>query len=168
MTNDKRGSDERGSDERGELLQLVSFNIGQEEFGVDILRVQEINKMTKVTRVPNAPDFVEGIINLRGTVVPIIDLRTRLNMEKKEEDKDTRIVVVELGGDTIGFVVDAVSEVLRISRDVTEPPPPIVAGVRSRFITAVAKLEDRLLILLDLEAIFSDEEREELRAFDGE
>jgi purine-binding chemotaxis protein CheW len=161
-------NDKRGGDERGELLQLVSFNIGEEEFGVDILRVQEINKMTKVTRVPNAPDFVEGIINLRGKVIPIIDLRTRLNMAKKEEDKDTRIVVVELGGDTIGFVVDAVSEVLRISRDVTEPPPPIVAGVQSRFITAVAKLEDRLLILLDLEAIFSDEEREELRSFEGE
>ncbi|MBD3408980.1 MAG: chemotaxis protein CheW [Ignavibacteriales bacterium] len=161
-------NDKRGGDERGELLQLVSFNIGEEEFGVDILRVQEINKMTKVTRVPNAPDFVEGIINLRGKVIPIIDLRTRLNMAKKEEDKDTRIVVVELGGDTIGFVVDAVSEVLRISRDVTEPPPPIVAGVQSRFITAVAKLEDRLLILLDLEAIFSDEEREELRSFESE
>lgn len=147
-----------------ELLQLVSFKIGDEEFGVDILKVQEINRMLQVTRVPNAPDYVDGVINLRGKVIPIIDLRTRLNMPRKEHDKDTRIVVVELSGRVVGFVVDAVSEVLRIPKSVTEPPPSVVSGIDAEYITAVGKLEDRLLILLDLERILSAEENQRLKA----
>lgn len=145
-----------------ELLQLVSFNIGDEEFGVDILKVQEINRMLDVTRVPNAPEYVDGVINLRGKVIPIIDLRRRFGLERKEHDKNTRIVVVELSGKVVGFVVDAVSEVLRIPKSVTEPPPPIVAGIGADYITAVGKLEDRLLILLDLEKVLSLEESREL------
>jgi purine-binding chemotaxis protein CheW len=146
-----------------ELVQLVSFKIGVEEFGVDILKVQEINRMLDVTRVPNAPEHVEGVINLRGKVIPIINLRRRFGMERKERDKDTRIVVVELSGKVVGFVVDAVSEVLRIPRNVTEPPPSLVAGVEAEYITAVGKLEDRLLILLDLEKVLSMEEKESLQ-----
>ena len=138
-----------------DLLQLVSFNIGDEEFGVDILQVQEINRMLEVTRVPNAPEYVDGVINLRGKVIPIIDLRRRFGMERKEHDKNTRIVVVELSGKVVGFVVDAVREVLRIPRSVTEPPPSIVGGVHEEYITAVGKLEDRLLILLDLEKVLA-------------
>jgi len=147
-----------------ELLQLVSFKIGTEEFGVDILKVQEINRMLEVTRVPNAPEYVDGVINLRGKVIPIINLRRRFGMERKERGKDTRIVVVELKGRVVGFVVDAVSEVLRIPKSVTEPPPPLVAGVEAEYITAVGKLEDRLLILLDLEKVLSTEEKHELAA----
>ncbi len=150
-----------GSDE---LLQLVSFKIGDEEFGVDILKVQEINRMLEVTRVPNAPEFVDGVINLRGKVIPIIALRRRFGMERKESDKNTRIVVVELNGKIVGFVVDAVSEVLRIPRSVTEPPPPIVAGIDADYITAVGKLEDRLLILLDLESVLSGVEKGKVSA----
>ncbi len=144
------GESRHGSEE---LLQLVSFNIGDEEFGVDILKVQEINRMLEVTRVPNAPYHVDGVINLRGKVIPIIDLRCRFGMPRKEHDKHTRIVVVELHGRVIGFVVDAVREVLRIPRSVTEPPPSITGGVNEEYITAVGKLEDRLLILLDLEKV---------------
>jgi purine-binding chemotaxis protein CheW len=144
-----------------ELLQLVSFNIGDEEFGVDILRVREINRMVDITRIPNAPDFVDGVINLRGKVIPIIDLRTRLGMERKPYDKSTRIVIVELQGRIVGFVVDAVSEVLRIPRSVTEAPPQ-VGGIKAEYITAVGKLEDRLIILLDLEKVLSTEEQSEL------
>jgi purine-binding chemotaxis protein CheW len=136
-----------------ELLQLVSFNIGDEEFGVDILQVQEINRMLEVTRVPNAPEYVDGVINLRGKVIPIIDLRRRFGMDRKEHDKHTRIVVVELSGKVVGFVVDAVREVLRIPRGVTEPPPDIAGGKKDEYITGVGKLEDRLLILLDLEKV---------------
>ena len=147
-----------------ELLQLVSFNIGEEEFGVDILKVQEINRMLDVTRVPNAPEYVDGVINLRGKVIPIIDLRRRFGMERKEHDKNTRIVVVELNGKVVGFVVDAVREVLRIPRSVTEPPPQIVAGIEADYITAVGKLEDRLLILLDLEKVLAGEEAMTLAA----
>lgn len=142
-----------------DLLQLVSFNIGDEEFGVDILKVQEINRMVQITRVPNAPEYVEGVINLRGKVIPIIDLRKRLGMDSKDYDKDTRIVVVELDSKVIGFVVDSVSEVIRINRSITEPPPPMVSGIDSEYITAIGKLEDRLLILLDLRKILSAEQR---------
>ncbi|MFA6541646.1 MAG: chemotaxis protein CheW [Bacteroidota bacterium] len=146
-----------------ELLQLVSFNIGEEEFGVDILKVQEINRMVDVTRVPNTPEYVDGVINLRGKVIPIIDLRRRFGMERKEKDKNTRIVVVELSGKVLGFVVDAVSEVLRIQKSVTEPPPPIIAGIKAEYITAIGKLENRLLILLDLERVLTTAEHEELK-----
>ena len=139
-----------------ELLQLVSFTIGEEEFGVDILKVQEINRMPEVTRVPNAPEYVDGVINLRGKVIPIIDLRRRFGLERKEKDKNTRIVVVELSGKIVGFVVDAVNEVLRIPRSVTEPPPSAAAGTNSEFITAVGKLDDRLLTLLDLEKVLGN------------
>jgi purine-binding chemotaxis protein CheW len=138
-----------------ELLQLVSFSIGDEEFGVDILQVQEINRMLEVTRVPSSPEYVDGVINLRGKVIPIIALRRRFGMDRKEHDKNTRIMVVELKGNVVGFVVDAVQEVLRIPRSVTEPPPSIAGGIHEEYITAVGKLEDRLLLLLDLEKILA-------------
>ena len=136
-----------------ELLQLVSFNIGSEEFGVDILKVQEINRMVEITRVPQAPPYVEGVINLRGKVIPIIDLRKRFNMEEKEYDKNTRIVVVDISGNIVGMVVDSVSEVLRLPANTIEPPLEIVASINSEYIKGVAKLEDRLLIVLDLSKV---------------
>ncbi|MCX6135356.1 MAG: chemotaxis protein CheW [Ignavibacteriales bacterium] len=134
-------------------LQLVSFNLSQEEYGIDILKVREINRMLDVTHVPNAPSFVDGIINLRGKVIPIIDLRGRFGMEKKAHDKNTRIVVVELSENVVGFVVDAVREVLRIQRDVTEQAPQLSTAAGEEYITGIAKLEDRLLILLDLDKV---------------
>jgi purine-binding chemotaxis protein CheW len=140
-----------------DLLQLVSFNIGEEEFGVDILRVQEINRMTHVTRVPNAPDYVVGVINLRGKVIPIIDLRLRLGLPRKSYEKDTRIVVVEIDSKVLGFIVDSVNEVIRINKNIAEPPPPMVSGIESDFITAIGKLQDRLLILLDLHKVITIE-----------
>ncbi len=156
---DNHKTDTSGSD----LLQLVSFTIGEEEYGVDILCVQEINRMLNVTQVPNSPEYVDGVINLRGKVIPVIALRTRFGMPRIERTKDTRIVVVELIGKTVGFVVDGVSEVLRIPRSVTEPPPStVMQNVKSEFITSVAKLEDRLLILIDLEKVLSDGEKIEL------
>ena len=95
-----------------ELLQLVSFNLDEEEFGVDILKVREINKMLQITRVPNSPHYVEGVINLRGRIIPVVDLRAKVGLEKKSYNKDTRIIVVEIADKTIGFIVDKVSEVL--------------------------------------------------------
>jgi purine-binding chemotaxis protein CheW len=147
-----------------ELLQLVSFTIGQEEFGLDIQCIQEINRMVDITRVPNAPDFVTGVINLRGKVIPIIDLRKRFGFPPKESDKNTRIIVVELGDIVVGFVVDTVHEVIRIPKSITEPPPPIIAGIGSEFIISVAKLENRLLILLDLERLLRDKEKQQLES----
>ncbi|MBT8763168.1 purine-binding chemotaxis protein CheW [Desulfohalobiaceae bacterium Ax17] len=145
-----------------ELLQLVTFNIGDEEFGVEILKVQEIIRMLEITRVPKAPDFVEGVINLRGKVIPIIDLRKRFGMDSKVHDKNTRIIVIEINNMIVGFIVDSVSEVLRIPADTVEPPPPVVAGLDSEYISGVGKLDDRLLILLDLDRLLSREEKDVL------
>jgi purine-binding chemotaxis protein CheW len=136
-----------------DMIQLVSFNLGEEEFGVDITKVKEINRMVEITRVPNTPEFVIGVINLRGKVIPIINLRHRLGMELVDHDKNTRIVVIEHENKTIGFIVDNVNEVLRISKNITEPPPQMSDNVDTQFITSIGKLEDRLLILLDLEKV---------------
>lgn len=145
------------SDGIDEVLQLVSFNIEDEEFGLDILKVQEIIRMVEITRVPNAPIFVKGVINLRGKVIPIIDLRSRMGVPSKEIGKNTRIIVVELDNKIIGFIVDNVNEVIRINKNITDPPPPMVSGVEAKYITAIAKLTERLLILLDLEKILIKE-----------
>jgi purine-binding chemotaxis protein CheW len=144
--------------ESTELLQLVSFTLNEEEFGIDILMVQEIIRMLQITKVPNSPDFVDGVVNIRGRIIPVVDLRCKLGMPRKEHDKETRIVVVEVSGKTIGFIVDAVTEVLRIPSSTIEVPPELIAGVNSEFIKAVGKLEDRLLILIDLEKILSNPE----------
>jgi len=143
------------ADQVDQLLQLVSFHVGSEEFGVDILGVQEIIRMVEITRVPNAPDYVMGVINLRGKVIPVIDLRQRLNLEPRDYDKNTRIIVVDVGGNIVGMVVDSVSEVLRLPSECIEPPPEIIAAVNSDFVKGVAKLEDRLLIFLDLNMVIN-------------
>ncbi len=145
-----------------ELIQLVTFSIGEEEFGVDILKVQEIIRTMEITRVPRAPDFVEGVINLRGKVIPIIDLRKRFGLPTRDHDQHTRIIVIEISNMIVGFVVDSVSEVLRIPEGTVEPPPPVVSGLESEYISGVGKLEDRLLILLDLDRLLSSEEQEQL------
>lgn len=141
-----------------DLLQLVSFVVENEEFGVDILRVQEIIRPIEITRVPNAPSFVEGVINLRGRIIPVVDLRKRFGFEPRDRDQDTRIVVVELRDKVIGFMTDAVKEVIRINQEVIEPPPDLAVGIDAHYIRSVAKLEDRLLILLDLDAVISKDE----------
>ncbi|MHC1711969.1 MAG: chemotaxis protein CheW [Solidesulfovibrio sp.] len=146
------------SDDAERLLQLVTFTISSEEFGLDILKVQEIIRTMDITKVPRAPDFVEGVINLRGKVIPIIDLRKRFGMDSKPHDSQTRIIVVEINAMVVGFVVDSVSEVLRIKSNTVEPPPPIVSGIDSEYISGVGKLENRLLILIDLDRLLSTTE----------
>ena len=143
-----------------ELLQVVSFTIGGEEFGVDILKVQEINRMSAVTRIPNSPEYLEGVINLRGRVIPVMDLRSRMGMERKERDNNTRIVVVEVDGRMAGFIVDAVQEVLRIPKRLTEPPPAMTRRLSDDLIKGVGRLGDRLLILLDLNKVVFPETME--------
>lgn len=145
-----------------EILQLVTFYLGKEEFAVDILNIQGINRMIEITAVPNAPDFVEGVINLRGKVIPLVNLRKRMGMLPMQWDRSTRFIVVEFTNKVIGFIVDSVSEVLRISKDTIEPPPPMMTGVNSDYVTSVAKVQDRLLILLDLQKILTQTETESL------
>lgn len=145
-----------------DLIQMVSFVIDREEFGVEILRVQEIIRLVDITRVPHAPVFVEGVINLRGKIVPVIDLRKRFQLSRRPADKDTRIIVVELVDRVVGFMVDSVREVIRVDREVIEPPPDLAIGIDAHYITGVAKLDDRLLILLDLDEVLTADEESAL------
>ena len=147
----------QGHDEHdGDLIQLVTFRIGEEEFGVDILAVQEIIRLMQITMVPRAPAFIEGVINLRGKVIPVINMRTRFGMPALEHDSNTRIVVMELEQKIVGFLVNGVSEVLRIPAGTVEDPPPVVAGFGSEYFRGIGKLDDRLLILLELDNLLCD------------
>ena len=139
----------------GHLIQLVSFHVGGEEFGLDILRVQEIIRVQQLTRVPNSPEYVDGVINLRGKVIPVIALRRRFGLEERAHDKETRIVVTEVKGTVLGFIVDSVSEVLRIPSETVEPPPRL-GKVEREYVSGVGKLDNRLLILLDVDRLMSD------------
>ncbi len=146
----------------GDQRQLVVFLLAGELYGVDIHQVREIIRVHEVTRVPRTPDFVEGVINLRGSVIPVIDLRKRFLMPPGAEDADRRIVVVEMGEQTLGVIVDAVSEVLRLEGDRIEPPSPYIVSLDTQYITGIARLEDRLVILLDLNRVLHAHERDEL------
>ena len=148
----------------GETVQVVSFALGNEEYGVDIAQVQEINRMVAITHVPRAPHFMEGVINLRGQLIPIIDLRTRFGMPRAEHTKHTRIVVTDIGAKRVGMVVDSVSEVLRIPVEQVEDAPEMIAQVETEYIRGVGKLGDRLIILLDLQKIISGQEKRQLEA----
>ena len=139
-----------------DILQLVSFTLKDEEYAVDILNVQEINRITEITQVPNAPHYVEGVINLRGKVMPVINLRKKFGIEEKETDDTSRIIIMDIDGVTNGLIVDSVSEVLRIPADTVEPPPQISSGLNSRFIKGIAKFENRLIILIDINKLLGD------------
>ena len=137
---------------------LVVFDLGPEAYGVDIGSVREIIRMQEITRVPRTPEFVEGVVNLRGTVIPVIDLRKRFSLPPAERNKETRIVVVDIGGQDIGVIVDSVTEVLRVSSESVEPLSEVIATADSDYLLGIAKLHDRLIILLDLQRVLSDAE----------
>jgi len=145
-----------------EVLQLVTFRLGKEEFSMDILKVQEIIRHMDLTRVPRTPDFVDGVINLRGRVIPVLDLRKRFGLPADERTNDTRIIVVDVDNRTVGLKVDAVSEVLRLPADTVEPPPSLVTGIESDYIKGVGKLDGRLIILLDVAKILTRTEKDAL------
>jgi purine-binding chemotaxis protein CheW len=126
------------------------------------MQVNGIEKYQEVVKVPNAPKYIEGIINLRGEVLPIYSLRKKFNLELKEINDDTKIIVVNTNDMMIGFVVDSVTEILQIEEDTIEPAPKIVTGVNRKYIKSVAKQEDRMIILIDIDLIVSDEEKAEL------
>lgn len=142
-----------GEEQVFEQEQLVVFEVGDESFGIDISLVQEIIRLQSITEVPKAPMYVKGVINLRGKVIPIIDLRERFAFAMGEETKATRIVVVNVLGNTVGMIVDAVSEVLRLATNSIEPPSTIVESIGSQYLKGIGKLEDRLIILLDLDKL---------------
>ncbi|MCF6465820.1 chemotaxis protein CheW [Clostridium sp. Cult2] len=143
--------------------QYVVFNLEAEEFGIDIMNVKEIIPYQESVNVPNAPEFIEGIINYRGNVIPIINLKKRFKLYVSKATKDTRIIVINLKDKEIGFVVDEASQTLRLDDKQIDPAPDIISEVDRRFITGVGKIgEDRLLILLDLHKILTDKEKDQI------
>lgn len=146
-------------DRSKEEVQLVVFKIGEEEFGVEINQVREIVKLVSITRMPKAPIFIEGVVNLRGQIITVIDLAKRLDLPSLGRTDSTRIMVVEVGDDTVGMIVDSVSEVLRLSADNIEDTPSLIeTEVHEQYLRGVGKSDDRLLILLDLNEVLSTEE----------
>ncbi len=161
---DPRDHRTRATPELEEFVQMISFNIGSEKFGVEILMVQEIIMMSAITEIPNAPDFVEGVINLRGNIIPVLDLRKRLRLRgapaRTKRDAGTRILVVDIDEKITGFIVDSVAKVLTVPAGRILPPPDIiVAGVQSQYISGVVHLEDSILVVLDFRRILTVEEK---------
>jgi len=151
-----------------EEQQLVVFELSGESYGVEIGAVNTIIRMQPITHVPRAPEFVKGVINLRGSIVPVIDLRTRFGLAGFEETKASRIVVVETESGLMGMIVDAVTETLSLPTSAIEPPSSIVTSADSRYLRGVAKADDRLLILLDLERILTASEKEVMTSIAAE
>lgn len=149
-----------GSHEQRETItQLVVFKLGNELYGADISVVREVSPLQRVTRVPRTPTYIEGVTNLRGRVIPVVDLRRRLNLPVSAATKATRIAVAELEGGQVGMIVDAVLEVLRVPQSAIEPPSQLLSKVDSEYVQGVAKIEGRLIILLDLARVLMREER---------
>ncbi|BAI81159.1 hypothetical protein DEFDS_1703 [Deferribacter desulfuricans SSM1] len=144
-----------------EIIQLVGFKLGDEEYAIDILKVQEIIRMVEITAVPRVDHFVLGVMNLRGKVIPVVDLRLRFNLDKSDFDKNTRIIVVNFEKESIGFVVDEVTEVMRITKSIVEPTPPLVGSVGQEYILGICKYNERLIILLDIDRVIFGESKED-------
>lgn len=140
-------------------VQLVTFRVGGEEFGLDVFQVHEILRWQEPTPVPKAPAFVEGVLDVRGALVPVIDLRKRFEVPQLAYDDDTRIVLVDFQGERLGLVVDAVTEVLRAPETAVSPPPAFFKGLSAEFLRGIVRLEGRLVVLLDLEKVLSSQER---------
>ncbi len=157
-------------EEKEQLKQLVGFTIGKEQFGVDILMVQEIIRSAPITSVPNSPDFIEGVINLRGNIIPVIELRKRLNLFQEGSDtRDAWILILDIDSRVTGFIVDSVTRVLKIMESTIEPPPDVVvAGLANQYIRGVCDIGENLLILLDFNRILLADELQQLKAIDGE
>jgi len=139
-----------------DLLQLVTFTLGDNEYALDIHSIQEVNLMVQITPLPDSVKCIEGVINLRGKIVPIINLRTKFGLESQLDASQSRIIVVEAGR-TVGMIVDSVSEVLRISPDIIEAPPDIALSGTSQYLTGIVKLPDRLISMLDVRALIGSD-----------
>lgn len=141
------------------ILQQVVFRLDKEEYGLDIMKVNGIERYQEVVNIPNSPEYIEGMINLRGEVLPIFSLRKKFNLRDKDVDDDTKIIVAYTNNIKVGFVVDAVREILQIDEEDVEAAPPIVTGIHRRYIRSVAKVADRMVTLIDIDLIVTDEEK---------
>ena len=138
-------------------MQLVSFKLSDETYGIEITKIREIILVGEITRVPETPHYIKGLINLRSSVIPVIDLRARFSLAENELTQDSRIMVLNVGRRTIGIVVDSVNEVLRVSQEQISPAPPTVASLGNQYMTGLVRLEEQLLILLDVDRLFGEE-----------
>jgi len=142
--------------------QIVIFELGGEQFGVAIGKVESIVQMLPITHVPQAPPFVRGVTNLRGRILPVLDLSARFGLTERGQTKEQRIIVVHCGSTEAGIIVDGVCEVLTLDPAQVEPPPPLTRSVASQFVEGIAKLGDRIVILLDLHKVLSVDEQEQV------
>jgi purine-binding chemotaxis protein CheW len=140
-----------------DLLQLVIFKLGTEEFGINIMQVQEIIRIPEITRIPRSPDYIKGVINLRGKIIVVMNLDSRFHMSSNVLTDESRIIVVDIEGNTVGIVVDSVSEVIRMDGANVDPTPEIISQtINAEYLKGVGKIDDRMLILLDLENVLSE------------
>lgn len=152
-----------------EELKVIVFTLANEEYGIEVDKVKTIERMAPITRVPKTPPFVKGVMNLRGVVVPVIDLRGRFGLPETEPTDQSRIIIVSTGDLEVGFIVDSANDVLDVSSDEIEQPPEVVGGVKAKYIRGVAKLaEGRLLILLHLAEVLNRAEIIQLEQFGSE
>ncbi len=146
--------------------QYVVFELGKEEYGIDIMNVKEIVPYQESVKIPNAPVFVNGIINFRGNVIPIVDLKKKFNLPECTVDSNTRIIVINLENKQIGFIVDEASQTLRLEDENIDPTPDVISSVDRRYITGVGKLDNRLIILIDLEKVLTEEDKAKIENMD--
>ena len=159
---DERTSSSAPSDRNDEVLQWVTYKLGEETYGINVMQVQEVLRHTEIAPVPGAPDYVLGIINLRGNVVTVIDTRSRFGLEPTEVTDSTRIVIIESEEQVVGILVDSVAEVVYLRSSEIESAPNVGTEERAKFIQGVSNRDGQLLILVDLNKLLSDEEWEEL------
>jgi len=145
-------------------LQIVCFKIGNEEYGIDILQVQEIYKLPTITKLPKSIDYIEGVIDFRGKVMPIVDLSVKFRIKSNEEGDSQRAIVVDVGGKQVGLAIDSVSHVVKVDSSEIEPPPPVVKGISGKYIVGIAKLAEGFVVILDINKIFSTEEINSLKS----
>lgn len=141
--------------------QLVTFRLGVNEYGIDIMQAKEIIKMEKITIIPNAPEYVEGVINLRGSVIPIVDLKKRFTLEEAEGEKNTGIIIVHVNGTDMGIIIDSISKVVSIDDENIQDTPHMFSGIGQRYIRGVAKIEEKLLVILELSELLEDDDYED-------
>jgi purine-binding chemotaxis protein CheW len=151
----------------GDEEQIVSFKLGKETFGVRVSQVREIGKVQNITRIPKMPDYIEGVMNLRGQITTVIDLKKRFDIEGDGSGitAASRIIVAEIGDTQIGIIVDEVEDVMRVPRQGISPPPrTLTAGMETNFLTAICKLPDRMVMLLDLDQVMAVNEIDQIAA----
>jgi purine-binding chemotaxis protein CheW len=148
-------------------IKVIVFRLKEEEYGVEVNQVRSIERMQKITRVPRTAPFVKGVINLRGVVTPIINLRSRFDLEEEVDTESTRIIIVALDDMEVGLIVDAANDVIDVPVDAIEPPPEVVGGIEADYLRGVAKLDQRLLILLNLDKVLNADELKQVKKIEA-